>query len=415
MTRIIRTFGRPLLVGLLSLPVLVGCVANSDRSYRGQVVDAADPWPSLRTCWEGLENAGGEIDRESLRTGLQQLEDIVEGAASVVYGADVDFPTPTVFAREQVVFLTDRHSPTGAIGSFLAAQWLSDANPLALKYVFDHIGHRELEDFTAEERRRLLDLCDAVDEYLSGELSLDAARASLSSLEALAFAPLGMTERQLLANEERYDSSLWIRSGFTAPAGMLKRVRLNLAQEDLWAGDLEPIFLYAHELHHALVLRAQATDSTVQKLDQLRRINPAGGGRGEERVALHELSAQVFAQRVVREIQASGLLGEGLLDGAADAGIWDAKPIEAATGEDPLVRLRALYRGAQAQVSAAESPSRNLVEARYGYTDQASRLELIEFAMDSLGMLAFTALLPRIESFQDLRSLCPPQARSTSP
>ena len=357
---------------------LFACSANSTGRYRGQALGEGDPWSTLRRAWE----SGGEIKGSELRAGLQQLEDLVEHAASVVLACDVDFPTPGLFEEDRIVSVVDRRDTVARARETRLVDWLDNADRWGLKYLFDHLGAGDLADIEPAQRGAVLALCQGVGQFVRGNADPASARARVRRLEAPAFRALGLSEAAAAANAVRFDASIWRRCAFTDPGPDPSDPfgpRVYLSLETLRAPGAEPAFTYAHELFHALVL-SRAVPGGWEGAGSWSEATWSGKAAPEERVVLHELSAQVFAKRVLDQLASSGAMGGGdpvdllALEGVADPG----------SDERARRRLFSLYRRAP-----GEGIAEARIQKRYGYGTSAEELLRLDALMERIGPRRF--------------------------
>lgn len=391
-----RPMRRDTLPGAAALAVVLlaaACAANSDRTFRGRVLAPGDPWEALRDDW-AFERTPSARD---LRSGLQQLEDLVEHAASRVLGQDVDLETPELATVVRVAAVEARRGLLEPVVVQIPA-WLDPVGTFGVKYFVDRCGPERLRRVPPDVREEALIVCEAVEEYARGRAELGKTRALLGGLEGRLFARLGLSAQDVQRNARRYDASVWWRSAFTTPPSDGSRAQVVLGREMLAEEGAVPYFVYAHELYHALVFESDPAAPVAAGHEQ------RFGRLAEslDRTLLHELSAQVFAKWVVDELANSGAVTN-----------LSAAPLEALPGRresprpfaaDPWLRLARLYPSERQEErrsvgpgnpSPRAFPSQVRVAERYGYDAAASSLQLVQAEMEALGLTDFTTLLAR--------------------
>lgn len=418
--RIVRyaaAMSKPFLLALAG-SFLAACASNSDRTYRDVEVSLDSPLAR----WVLAEKGHEPVDAALLAEGMQQLEDLVEAAASRVAQCDVDYPSPELGDFDFIVEI-DRRGTDEYEEWFFGSLYGDDVG-YGTKYLLDHAGLERGSD--AIDHPRAGELASWVDQYVLGETPRETIEPELRAVEREILTDLGMTETEWFQNELIFDSAVDLLGAFTEPeAGcpLFPRARIEFPRSMVNGSFLELIHTYGHELLHCM----------------------AGGfeSASEEHRTIEETSCEVFGARVLadvlsdrledgvwEELDAEMLDGLGLvgaeffvemmnrIDGVEPPPELEAEP---ETHEDPAValdlefaRLRELYRHADVEFSAWKKTNDRYgyVEALPGPDDDVA--EQIGFVLDSMSIEDFASLMPELTSFEQLRVLAA-RAREASP
>ena len=375
-----RVATSPALAGACLLLALSACRAPSGALPPGAVEDvrvAAEAWESLQHDWA----SGRTVATHERRAGLRGLERIAEWGSSRVTGRRVDFAAPIVVLEERFVSVFDAETGRSDPVVRPLPAWTRGCSSFGLKYVLDHVGPDTLARTSRADRERVRALCQLVHDHALGSGGVLETRERLRRLEEPLYAGLGLTTEGAVANTRRIDTSIWARSAYTTPGGWLRGPRLHLSEEVLRAGGATPLFVYVHEMFHALAFAAGSGPSADPGHSSGGALlDPGASTRAAlDELELHELSAQAFAFAVVEELRRAGVV-TGIEALSLDALPGD-EPERAARGVDPWSRLAALYRGADTRF-----PSRDSVASRYGYSDPEGRLARVHAVLRRVGV-----------------------------
>lgn len=399
---------KPFLLALAG-SFVAACASNSDRTYRDVEVSLDSPL----ALWVLAEKGHEPIDAVLLAEGMQQLEDLVEAAASRVAQRDVDYPSPELGDFDFVAEI-DRRGTDEYEEWFFGSLYGDDVG-YGTKYLLDHAGFERGAD--AIDHPRAGELASWVDQYVLDETPRGTIEPELRAVEREILTDLGMTETEWFRNELIFDSAVDLLGAFTEPeAGcpLFPRARIEIPRSMISGSFLELIHTYGHELLHCM----------------------AGGfdSESEEHRTIEETACEVFGARVLADV-----LADRLEDGVweeLDAELWDGLGLVGAeffvemmnridgveppseldadpeTPDDPAValdlefaRLRELYRHADVEFAAWKKTNDRYgyVEALPGPDDDVA--EQIGFVLDAMSIEDYAALMPELTSFEQLRAL----------
>lgn len=400
------SFALTLLIGVTG-----GCAANSDRSHRDEDVALDSPLARLILAEQGHE----ELDDEAIRAGMEQLEDLVEAAASRVAGFDLDYPSPELGDFDFIVEI-DRRGTEEYEEWFHAALYSDDVG-YGAKYLFDHTGIER--GFDAIDHPRSGELAALVDAYVLAEATREEIEPDLRAVEAELRADLGISEEEWFGNELRYDAAVDYLGAFTEPAvgcPLFPRARIEIPRSMLGGSFLELIHTYGHELLHCMAGEFESV--------------------GEEHRTIEETSCEVFGARVLRDVLRSARLEPEFCEAIGEAQDIDIVGVRSnaareladavaeileeypssdskAAGSAPepsefdleFARLRELYRHRDVEFASWKRTT-----TRYGYDPPLPGAdddvaEWIETVLEAMSIADYAELLPELSTIDRLRRL----------
>jgi hypothetical protein len=383
---------------IVAVSALLGCAANSDRTYRERDVEPGDPLVQWLTAITEHEPPDESLER----AGLAQLEDIVEAAASVVATEDIDYPTPDLGAFDFIVEV-DRRGSDEYEEWFYSALYPDDLG-YGAKYLFDHAGLDHA--FAATDAEGAGDLARIVDAYVVGDIAKSEALAELRLAERAVRERLGITEADWVANEQRFDASVDFLGAFTEPAigcPLFRRCRIEVPHSMLGGSFLDLVHTYGHEILHCRI-------GDFESLS-------------EDQRTIEETACEVFGARVVAQILASGRIPSAVLESLEPGFEPFVDDLESVGDETTLTdaqliaadfdRLRELYHDPMIEFRAWQKTMN-----RYSYQDPLPGhdddvAEQIDIVFDKMSFADLVALIPEMSKLDQLSKLAELASGST--